>query len=49
MRLSDLLAEAELDPLNPERQRASLGQGNRTAAAFFEGDRPTVLYFGKLL
>ena len=49
--LRDLLAEVEADPPNPGNQNERLpDEGNADRlAAFFEGDRPTVLYFGKLL
>jgi glycosyltransferase involved in cell wall biosynthesis len=49
--LRDLLAEARADPPNPgnaNERRPDEGNPERLAA-FFEGDRPTVLYFGKLM
>jgi glycosyltransferase involved in cell wall biosynthesis len=49
--LTDLLAEAEADPPNPGNANERLpDEGNsERLAAFFEGERPTILYFGKLL
>jgi glycosyltransferase involved in cell wall biosynthesis len=49
--LRDLLAEARADPPNPGNANERLpDEGNaERLAAFFEGDRPTILYFGKLL
>ena len=49
--LRDLLAEAEADPPNPGNASERLpDEGNaERLAAFFAGDRPTILYFGKLL
>jgi glycosyltransferase involved in cell wall biosynthesis len=49
--LRDLIAEAEADPPNPGNANERLpDEGNaERLAAFFEGDRPTILYFGKLL
>ena len=49
--LRDLIAEAEADPPNPDNANERLpDEGNpERIAAFFEGDRPTILYFGKLL
>jgi glycosyltransferase involved in cell wall biosynthesis len=49
--LRDLLAEARADPSNPGNANERLpDEGNADRlAAFFEGDRPTILYFGKLL
>jgi glycosyltransferase involved in cell wall biosynthesis len=46
-----LLEEARLDPPNPGNANERLpDEGNADRlAAFFEEDRPTVLYFGKLL
>ncbi|MDQ2982065.1 MAG: glycosyltransferase [Actinomycetota bacterium] len=49
--LAALLAEARRDPPNPGNANERLpDEGNaERLAAFFEGERPTVLYFGKLL
>jgi len=49
--LRDLIAEAEADPPNPGDGNERLpDEGNaERLAAFFEGERPTILYFGKLL
>jgi glycosyltransferase involved in cell wall biosynthesis len=49
--LRDLIAEAEADPPNPDNANERLpDEGNaERLAAFFADDRPTVLYFGKLL
>src|SRR5215203_985620 len=49
--LRDLIEEAEADPPNPRNANERLpDEGNaERLAAFFEGDRPTILYFGKLL
>jgi glycosyltransferase involved in cell wall biosynthesis len=49
--LRDLLAEARADPPNPGNARERLpDEGNaERLAEFFAGDRPTILYFGKLL
>jgi glycosyltransferase involved in cell wall biosynthesis len=49
--LRDLIAEAEADPPNPGNANERLpDEGNaERLAAFFDDDRPTVLYFGKLL
>jgi glycosyltransferase involved in cell wall biosynthesis len=49
--LRDLLAEAEADPPNPGNRYERLpDEGNvERLARFFADDRPTVLYFGKLL
>ncbi len=49
--LRDLIAEAEADPPNPGNARERLpDEGNAARlAAFFADDRPTILYFGKLL
>ena len=49
--LRDLLAEARADAPNPGNANERLpDEGNaERLAAFFAGDRPTVLYFGKLL
>ncbi len=49
--LRDLIAEAQTDPPNPGNANERLpDEGNaERLAAFFEGDRPTILYFGKLL
>ena len=49
--LRDLLAEAQADAPNPGNANERLpDEGNAARlAAFFEGDRPTILYFGKLL
>ena len=49
--LRDLISEAESDPPNPGNARERLpDQGNaERLAAFFEGERPTILYFGKLM
>jgi glycosyltransferase involved in cell wall biosynthesis len=49
--LAGLLAEARRDPPNPRNANERLpDQGNaERLAAFFATDRPTVLYFGKLL
>jgi glycosyltransferase involved in cell wall biosynthesis len=49
--LAGLLAEARLDPPNPgnaEERLADEGNAERLAA-FLQGDRPTVVYFGKLI
>src|SRR5829696_7592459 len=49
--LRDLIEEAEADPPNPGNANERLpDEGNaERLAAFFEGERPTILYFGKLL
>jgi len=49
--LRDLLAEARADPPNPRNTNERLpDEGNAARLeAFFASDRPTVLYFGKLL
>jgi glycosyltransferase involved in cell wall biosynthesis len=49
--LAGLLEQARLDPPNPGNTNERQPDANNAArlAAFFEGDRPTVLYFGKLL
>jgi glycosyltransferase involved in cell wall biosynthesis len=49
--LRDLIAEAEGDAPNPGNANERLpDEGNaERLAAFFDGDRPTILYFGKLL
>jgi glycosyltransferase involved in cell wall biosynthesis len=49
--LRDLIAEAEADPPNPGNANERLpDEGNaERLAGFFDGDRPTILYFGKLL
>ena len=49
--LAELLAEARDDPPNPGNANERLpDEGNaRRLAAFFEGDEPTVVYFGKLI
>jgi glycosyltransferase involved in cell wall biosynthesis len=49
--LRDLLLEAEADPPNPGNARERLpDEGNaERLASFFADDRPTILYFGKLL
>ena len=49
--LRDLIAEAQDDPPNPGNARERLpDEGNaERLASFFEADRPTILYFGKLL
>ena len=49
--LAGLLEEARQDPPNPANANERLpDEGNaERLAAFFEDDRPTVLYFGKLL
>jgi len=49
--LRDLIQEAEADPPNSGNANERLpDEGNaERLAAFFEGDRPTILYFGKLL
>jgi glycosyltransferase involved in cell wall biosynthesis len=49
--LAALLEEARLDPPNPGNANERIpDEGNAERfAAFFEDDRPTVLYFGKLL
>jgi glycosyltransferase involved in cell wall biosynthesis len=49
--LCDLIAEAEADAPNPGNANERLpDEGNaERLAAFFEGERQTVLYFGKLL
>jgi glycosyltransferase involved in cell wall biosynthesis len=49
--LAGLLAEARRDPPNPRNANERLpDEGNaERLAAFFATDRPTVLYFGKLL
>jgi glycosyltransferase involved in cell wall biosynthesis len=49
--LRELLAEARADPPNPGNANERLpDEGNaERLAAFFDGDRPTVLYYGKLL
>jgi glycosyltransferase involved in cell wall biosynthesis len=49
--LRDLIAEADADPPNPGNANERLAdEGNaERLAAFFEDDRPTILYFGKLL
>ena len=49
--LAGLLAEARRDPPNPGNREERLpDEGNaERLAAFFAGDEPTVLYFGKLL
>jgi glycosyltransferase involved in cell wall biosynthesis len=49
--LAGLLEQARLDPPNPGNANERQPDGDNAArlAAFFEGDRPTVLYFGKLL
>jgi glycosyltransferase involved in cell wall biosynthesis len=49
--LRDLIAEAQADPPNPGNTNERLpDEGNaERLAAFFEDDRPTILYFGKLL
>ncbi len=49
--LRDLLAEAQADAPNPGSASERLpDEGNAARlAAFFDGDRPTILYFGKLL
>jgi glycosyltransferase involved in cell wall biosynthesis len=50
--LRDLIAEAEADPPNPGSTNERLpdeGNAERLAAFFAQDDRPTILYFGKLL
>ncbi|TMJ96644.1 MAG: glycosyltransferase family 4 protein [Actinobacteria bacterium] len=49
--LADLLAEAAGDPANPGNANERLpDEGNaQRLASFFEGNLPTVVYFGKLL
>jgi glycosyltransferase involved in cell wall biosynthesis len=49
--LRDLLAEARADAPNPGNANERLPDEGNTErlAAFFDADRPTVLYFGKLL
>ena len=49
--LADLLAEARRDPPNPGNREERLpDEGNaRRLERFFEGELPTVVYFGKLL
>jgi glycosyltransferase involved in cell wall biosynthesis len=49
--LRDLIAESSADPPNPGNANERLpDEGNAARLeAFFAGDRPTVLYFGKLL
>jgi glycosyltransferase involved in cell wall biosynthesis len=49
--LAGLLEQARLDPPNPGNANEREPDADNAArlAAFFEGDRPTVLYFGKLL
>jgi len=49
--LAALLAEARRDPLNPANAEERLpDEGNaERLARFLEGDRPTVVYFGKLI
>jgi glycosyltransferase involved in cell wall biosynthesis len=49
--LRNLIEAAEADPPNPGNANERLpDEGNaERLAAFFEGDRPTILYFGKLL
>jgi glycosyltransferase involved in cell wall biosynthesis len=49
--LADLLAEARRDPPNPRNANERLpDEGNaRRLERFFEGELPTVVYFGKLL
>jgi glycosyltransferase involved in cell wall biosynthesis len=49
--LAALLEEARRDPPNPENANERLPDEDNAArfAAFFEGDRPTILYFGKLI
>ena len=49
--LASLLAEAERDPPNPGSANERLPDENNAErlAAFLEGERPTVVYFGKLL
>jgi glycosyltransferase involved in cell wall biosynthesis len=49
--LADLLAEARRDPPNPRNANERLpDEGNaRRLERFFDGELPTVLYFGKLL
>jgi glycosyltransferase involved in cell wall biosynthesis len=49
--LAGLLAEARRDPPNPGNAHERLPDGGNAErlAAFLEGDRPTVVYFGKLL
>jgi glycosyltransferase involved in cell wall biosynthesis len=49
--LADLLEEAERDPPNPGNANERLpDEGNAARlAAFLEGDRPTVVFFGKLI
>jgi glycosyltransferase involved in cell wall biosynthesis len=49
--LRNLVAEAEADPPNAGNANERLpDEGNaERLAAFFAGDRPTILYFGKLL
>jgi glycosyltransferase involved in cell wall biosynthesis len=49
--LRDLIAEAQADPPNPGNANERLpDEGNaERLAAFFEDERPTILYFGKLL
>ncbi|HEY7148735.1 MAG TPA: glycosyltransferase family 4 protein [Gaiellaceae bacterium] len=49
--LRDLLAESSADPPNPGNANERLPDEGNAARfeAFFAGDRPTVLYFGKLL
>jgi glycosyltransferase involved in cell wall biosynthesis len=49
--LAGLLEQARLDPPNPGNANERQPDADNAArlAAFLEGDRPTVLYFGKLL
>jgi glycosyltransferase involved in cell wall biosynthesis len=49
--LAALLAEARLDPPNPGNANERLpDEGNAaTLQAFLDGDRPTVVYYGKLI
>jgi glycosyltransferase involved in cell wall biosynthesis len=49
--LAELLAEARRDPPNPRNAEERLpDEGNaERLAEFFENDRPTVVYFGKLI
>ena len=49
--LQSLVAEARLDPPNPGNENERLpDEGNAARlAAFLAGDRPTVVYFGKLI
>ena len=47
--LADLLDEARDDPPNGGNERLPDDGNAQRLAAFFDDDRPTVLYFGKLI